>query len=98
MSQLDDLLAKEKAVNDALDAVGSALVTAAQDQAKTLADLKAEIAALPTVPEDLQAALDASDASSAKIVAMAAAVQALDTSALAADPTVPTVTAPTTGS
>lgn len=95
MAQLEDLLAKEKAVNDGLDAIGTALTQDATDQAKTLADLKALILAnIPTPPPDLQAALDASDAQLAKTQAIAAAVTQLDTDVLAADVTVPTVTTP----
>lgn len=99
MTQLDDLLAKEQKLNDGLDAIGAALVTAATDQAKSFADLKALITSpTPPAPEDLTAALAAVDTATAKVQAAAAAVQALDTNAIASDPTVPTVTATVTGS
>lgn len=94
MTQLDDMNAKIKAINDGIDNLGTALSKVATDEQKSFADLKAAIAALPGgTPPDLTAQLEAMDSASSKLTALSTVVAGIDADALAADPSI--VTPPT---
>lgn len=84
MSQLDDLNAKLDAVGTTLDDVASGLTKLKVDLDKTLADLKAQIAA-GSSPTDLTATLAKAQGISDKIGPIAAAIGDLDTEAIGAD-------------
>lgn len=89
MSQLDDLNTKITAVGTGIDNIGTALATATADIVKAFTDLKAAIAAGGTGP-DLTTQNQALDSAIAKLADLSTAVSAVDTDALAADPTAAT--------
>jgi hypothetical protein len=93
MSALDDLQAQLDALDTGMDNITTALTKGQTDVDKSFADLKALIAA-GAPPVDLTKATATAASAISKQSAIITALSALDTDAIAADPTVPTVTAP----
>lgn len=90
MSALDDLQAQLDALDTGMDTITATLTKGQSDVDKSFSDLKALIAASGNV--DLTKAAATAASAITKQSAIITALGALDADAIAADPTVPTVT------